>query len=286
MKLTRPILRYHGGKWRLAPWIISHFPPHRIYTEAYGGAASVLLRKKRSYAEIYNDLDGEIVNLFRVLRDPMQARELIRLLRLTPYARSEFEMSYLADGDPIEQARRTIIRSFMGFGSTLTGKWSTGFRSGSKRSGTTPAHDWRNYPEALEMAIKRLQGVVIETPPTVAIDVVRTHDTPETLHYVDPPYPTSTRQGRWAGNAYRHETSDDDHRGMAQILQSLQGMVIISGYPSDLYDIELFPDWQRVEKDARADSAGKRTEVLWLSPSTSNALGKRLQLSLIDGIVA
>lgn len=90
-EVVRPLLRYHGGKWRLAPWIISFFPDHRIYTEAYGGAASVLLRKKRSYAEVYNDLDGEIVNLFRVLRNPAQARELIRLVALTPFAREEFE---------------------------------------------------------------------------------------------------------------------------------------------------------------------------------------------------
>lgn len=285
MKLTRPILRYHGGKWRLAPWIISHLPSHRIYTETLGGAASVLLRKERSYAEIYNDLDGEIVNLFRVVRDPMQGRELARVLSLTPYARSEFDAAYLPAGDPIEQARRTIIKSFMGFsGAGITGKWKTGFRANSNCSGTTPAHDWQHYPEALEMIIERLQGVVIENRPAEQIMIA--HDSKKTLHYVDPPYPTSTRRGKWADNAYRHEMSDNDHRNLAYILHDLMGMVVISGYPCDLYDIELFPDWQRVEKEAMADGASKRTEVLWLSPSTSNALGKRLQLSLIDGIVA
>lgn len=82
----------------LAPWIISHFPAHRVYVEAYGGAGSVLMRKPRAYAEVYNDLDGEVVNLFRVLRNPSQARELIRIVDLTPYAREEFDLSYLADG--------------------------------------------------------------------------------------------------------------------------------------------------------------------------------------------
>jgi len=110
---TRPVLRYHGGKWRLASWIISHFPPHRVYVEPFGGAASVLLRKPRSYAEVYNDMDGEIVNVFRVLRDPARARELERVLRLTPFAREEFELSYIRDEDPIEQARRTIVRAFI-----------------------------------------------------------------------------------------------------------------------------------------------------------------------------
>lgn len=281
-KITRPLLRYHGGKWKLAKWIISHLPPHRVYTETFGGAASVLLRKSRSYAEIYNDLDGEIVNLFRVVRDPMQGRELVRLLTLTPYARSEFDAAYLPSGDPIEQARRTVVKSFMGFsGAGITGKWKTGFRANSKRSGTTPAHDWMNYPEALGALIERLRGVVIENRP--AEQVMIAQDAPETLHYVDPPYPESTRQGRWAGNAYRYEMSDNDHRNLAEMLRDLRGMVVISGYPCDLYN-ELFPDWQRIEKSAFADGASKRIEVLWLSPSASKALdsSKSLQLSLFE----
>lgn len=266
---TRPALRYHGGKWRLAPWIISHFPAHRVYVEPYGGAASVLLRKKRSYAEVYNDLDGEIVNLFRVLRDPAQGRELTRLLKLTPYARTEFEASYLTDGDPIEQARRTVIRSFMGFSSTLTGTWTTGFRANCTRSGSTPAHNWRGYPDALEGIIERLRGVVIESQP--ALRVLARYDTPKTLHYIDPPYPSSVRSKRWSGNAYRYEMSDDDHRQLAEALHNLQGMVVIGSYPCDLYD-KLFPTWQRVQRIAYADKAGRRTEALWLSPSASEKL--------------
>ena len=273
MRIRRPVLRYHGGKWKLSPWIISHLPAHRIYVESYGGAASVLLSKERAYAEVYNDLDGEIVNLFRVLRDPAQARELVRLLRLTPYARAEFEASYLVAGDPIEQARRTITRSFMGFSSSLTGKWTTGFRSNTKRSGTTPAHDWRNYPEALEAIIERLRGVVIENRP--AVDVMRTHDSAETLHYVDPPYVIETRRGRWAGNAYRYEMSDDDHSELICVLNELQGIVVLSGYPNNLYDNLLLCSpmpWQRVQRRAYADGASERIEVLWLSPRTVEAL--------------
>jgi DNA adenine methylase len=277
--VKRPALRYHGGKWKLAPWIISYFPDYRVYVEPYGGAASVLLRKERSYAEIYNDMDGEIVNLFRVLRDPVQVRELTRLLRLTPYARSEFEVSYLTSGDPIEQARRTVIRSFMGFSSLLTGTWTTGFRSNSNRSGSTPTHDWRNYPEALGGIIERLRGVVIENRP--ASQVMITHDTKETLNYIDPPYPSGTRHERWSGNAYRYEMSDDDHREMAEVLHGLHGMVVVSGYPCELYDVELFPTWQRIQRDAYADGASKRTEVLWLSPNTTKALQQtKLQLVL------
>ncbi len=267
--IPRPVLRYHGGKWKLGKWINSHFPAHRVYVEPYGGAASVLLQKVRSYAEVYNDLDGEIVNMFRVLRDPAQARELVRLLKLTPFARSEFEVSYLSDGDPIEQARRTIIRSFMGFSSTLTGKWKTGFRSNSNRSGTTPAHDWRNYPQILEGIIERLRGVVIENKG--ALKVIKTHDGRQTLHYVDPPYPLDTRNERWGGAAYRHDMNDDGHRELAEVLTGLEGMVVLSSYPCNLYD-ELYAGWQQVSRDTYADGAIPRQEVLWLSPRVSEAL--------------
>ncbi|TJV23013.1 MAG: DNA adenine methylase, partial [Mesorhizobium sp.] len=144
---TRPVLRWHGGKWLLAPWIIEHFPAHRIYVEPFGGAASVLLRKPRAYAEVYNDLDGDVVNLFRVLQDPLGGGELMRRLELTPFARAEFELGWDATDDQVERARRLIIRAFMGFGSNAhsdmgRGHKTTGFRANSSRSGTTPAHDW------------------------------------------------------------------------------------------------------------------------------------------------
>jgi DNA adenine methylase len=128
---TRPVLRYHGGKFRKAPWIIGHFKPHRVYVEPYGGGASVLMRKPRADFEVYNDLDGDVVNVFRVLRDRRRSRALEQLLRLTPWARAEFELSYEASDDPVERARRTIVRCFMGHGTTSRRKNRTGFRAGS-----------------------------------------------------------------------------------------------------------------------------------------------------------
>lgn len=279
----RPVLRYHGGKWKLARWIMSYFPTHRIYVEPFGGAASVLLQKPRTYAEVYNDLDGEIVNLFRVLRNPSQARELVRLIELTPYAREEFELSYLADGNPIEQARRTVTRSFMGFGSAAATMQSTGFRANSNRLGTTPAHDWMNYPEALRVIIQRLRGVVIENRP--AIKIIEHHDNSKALFYVDPPYPMSTRsRKRCKDPCYRFEMTDVEHRELAEILHQVEGMVVISGYACDLYDNELYDSWHRVERNTYADGARKRTEVLWLSPRTWQALQAGAGLPLFEGV--
>ena len=266
--LSRPVLRWHGGKWRLAPWIIGHFPPHRVYVEPFGGAASVLLRKLRSYGEVYNDLDECVVNLFRVLRSPDQAQSLLDLLTLTPFARAEFEGAYERSDDPVEEARRLIIRSFMGFGSDGHNREvKTGFRANSNRSGSTPALDWRNYPQALKSIVDRLSGVVIERRD--AIEVMGQHDGPKTLFYVDPPYMPETRsdksrRGKIRYHAYAHEMSANEHRGLLEAIGTLQGMVVLSGYPSPLYD-GVLDGWRRIEKQTFADGARPRTEVLWLN---------------------
>lgn len=169
--ITRPVLRYHGGKFRLSDRLIGLFPAHNVYTEAFGGGASVLMQKPRSYSEIYNDLDGEVVNVFRVLQDRKKAVRLEAALRVTPFARAEFELSYKHTRSEVEKARRTIMRSFMGWGSDsisrmkashagfntrISSTMSTGFRWNANRSGTTPATDWKVYPNCVPMFIDRL----------------------------------------------------------------------------------------------------------------------------------
>lgn len=267
----RPALRYHGGKWNLAPWIISFFPAHRVYVEPFGGAASVLLRKPRAYAEVYNDLNGDLVQFFRVLRDPAQAARLIELVRLTPFARDEFEVAYTPSPDPVERARRMLVRAFMGFGSTsVICAHKAGFRANSNRSGTTPAHDWANYPDAIVAIVERLRGVVIEHRDALAC--MRQHDAPTTLHYVDPPYVHSTRSFKRtrAKTVYTHELMDADHEALADGLKQLTGMVVVSGYRCELYDT-IFSEWERHDKQAFADGARPRIESLWLNPAASAA---------------
>lgn len=262
MKVSRPLLRWHGGKWMLAPWTIGHFPEHRTYTEVFGGGGSVLLRKPRSYSEVYNDLDGDVVNLFRVLRAPHLADSLISAIRLTPFAKEEFNGASVHTDEPVERARRLVIRSLMGFGSNAHNiAIKTGFRSNSSRSGTTPAHDWANYPDKLAAIVHRLRGVCVENRD--AAEVLAQHDGPSTLHYVDPPYPHETRaDGR---GDYAFETTTEGHRNLAAVLHGLLGTVILSGYPCDLYDKDLYADWHRVERVALADGAKKRIEVLWMN---------------------
>lgn len=275
--VTRPLIRYHGGKFRLAPWLISHFPRHRTYVEPYGGGGSVLLLKQRTYCEVYNDLSSEIVNLFRVMQDMKTGIELKRKLFYTPFARLELEVSREVAMDPVERARRMIVRSFFGFGSASANiEFKTGFRSKSQRSGTVPAHDWMHFPDCLDAIIERLRGVVIENRP--ALELLELFDAPDVLFYLDPPYPRSTRYLGENTECYEFEMSDDQHRELASALSTVKGSVVISGYACDLYDLELFSDWTRIQKDVAGNGGHggvARIEVIWMNAAATRARAQR-----------
>lgn len=274
---ARPALRYHGGKWRLAPWIISHFPvlaAYDCYVEPFGGSAAVLLRKERSPIEALNDLDGDVVNFFRVLRDCPE--DLIRVIELTPFSRREWEAAEEMTDEPVERARRFYLRSY-GSISGPTSQWRTGWRRQKSltRSSrgvvemTTAAQLFADVGH-LHVVAARLRGVFIEDRP--AIDLIQEYDGERVLFYVDPPYPAESRR-RWKATAYRHELSIGDHRELAAVLKGSKAMVVLSGYRCELYE-ELFPagEWLTVQKQARTNGNGMATEVLWLNAAAQNAL--------------
>lgn len=261
----RPVMKYFGAKWSLAPWIIGHFPAHRIYVEPFGGGASVLMRKPRAYSEVYNDLDGEIVNVFRILRSDFDA--LASALRATPYSRDEYDLAWTPATDPVEMARRTLVRSHMGMGDATTGQSKTGFRARSEHSGTSKSENWRTWLDALDSFHDRLMGVVIENRD--AKEVMLQQDGEATLHFVDPPYVHASRS---ASANYRFEMTDEQHAELCAFLASLKGMVILCGYENPIYDRL---GWATVTREAYADGAmsGKkdRVEVLWLNPAAEKA---------------
>lgn len=263
INIARPALRYHGGKWKLAKWIISYFPQHDSYIEPFGGAMSVLLRKPPAKIETYNDLNEDVVNFFKVLRERPQ--ELIRAIELTPYSRTEYALAQQPSDDPLEHARQTFIWSWQGRGRpglSEPGGWR--FMSRDTR-GQTPTDDWNNI-DHLWKIVERLKHVQIESDD--ALRVIRRFDDPRALFYVDPPYLSKTRSNRWGTSAYRYEYSDEQHIELNRLLMQVQATVIISGYPSELYD-SLYTGWQRVEREGQVDrgSNGKRktTEVLWIN---------------------
>lgn len=280
LKIKRPLIRYHGGKFRLAPWLMQFFPPHRIYCEPYGGAASVMLLKEKAYAEVYNDLDGDIVNIFRVLQSEKASKRLIELIELTPFARTEFELAWLPTEDAIERARRTIIRAQMGFGSCGATKGTTGFRSDTSRRYTTAQMDWLKYPDCLPPIIERFKSVVIENRP--AIQVINNQDSEETLFYIDPPYMHETRVMKSKGY-YQFEMNDEQHIELLDVIKKIKGFVVLNGYSSPLYESHL-AGWKRFQTFSRASAfrgSVLRTEVVWLNQACHQAL-KQVQGSLFQ----
>lgn len=274
--IKRPVLRYHGGKFLLAKWIISHFPDHSNYVEAFGGAGSVLLQKPRSKSEVYNDLWDCVVNVFRVLRDPEMASQLEKLLTLTPYSRTEFLETYAetrAD-DPVERARKTILRSFGGFGSAaVSSEYRTGFRANHRSNGANCAMDWMNFPRHIQSFVDRLSGVVIEN--RNYSEILKQQDSDNTLFYLDPPYVHETRSIDRKNGTYYFEMTDQDHTNMAKLAHEVKGMVIISGYDCPLYK-SLFGDWTAVHKKTLADGARPRIETLWINAAARGKLGRKL----------
>ena len=265
-------LNYLGSKVRLAKWVQAFFPPHLLYVEPFGGGAGVLLNKPRSKVEVYNDLDGDVVGFFRVLRDPDLSAELIRRLRLTPYARAEYDCAWKTEsGDAIERARRLFVRSWCGVGS----KGSTGSKAGFRRDGPVAADEAGLFAygvDGLADVAERLRSVVIECQE--ALEVMAHYDSPETLFYLDPPYNAKGIQ------LYRNGI---DHESLLEACLSLEGFCIISGYRSDLYADRL-AGWhvERLETKVACFRHKPVTECLWISPRTWQALHRRRPIPLLE----
>lgn len=263
----KPLVPYHGGKGRLASWIADLMPRHRVYLEPFAGSAAVLLAKPRSTHEILNDVDGNVVNFYRVLRE--QPENLERACRLTPYARDEFAAADLHDDsiDELERARRWWVRtnqSFAHTGTDATG-WATSIKRGSNNARTV-----LNRIDRFAGAAERLATVTIENRD--ALELISEYSTPDGVVYADPPYLLSTRSAmqRRPGGDYAHEfASDDDHRALADVLHASPAAVFLSGYHSPLYD-ELYGAWPRTERrvlrrtsNGRSASQAHVVEVVW-----------------------
>lgn len=258
----KPALRFYGGKWSLAEWIVSHFPhgfEHMHYVEPFGGSAGVLLWKPPSFLETYNDLDSRLVTFFRVLRD--RREELIQTLESTPFSREEYRASGDPTPDELETARRVFISLYQSIGGT-PGRLS-GWRVQRAKDAryTSSANEWVRAVDNLDLIAGRFRAVQIENLP--AIELIRRTDSPETLFYVDPPYPMETRGSK--GRSYSHEMSVDDHRRIAETLAGVRGFVVLSSYRTGLYD-DLFSNWVRVDRETRTNSGGSAVESLYLSP--------------------
>jgi DNA adenine methylase len=256
---------YYGGKSGMAPLIVGLMPAHRVYMEPFFGSGAVLFAKPPSRFEIVNDLDGDVATFFRVLRD--RPHELEQACRLTPYARAEFRGADLAEHLPdLERARRFWVRVNQSFGKTA-GK-QTGWSITTARTQSVVA-SVQGRIDRFHACASRLAQVAFEScDATGLVDRLATHDT---LIYADPPYLAETRRSARATVAdYGVDMGDEErHRRLAEVLHATPATVILSGYPSPLYE-DLYGDWWRREIHVRVHASnsvnaerGERVEVLW-----------------------
>lgn len=250
----RSIINYPGAKWGLANMIVNLMPPHRSYLEPFFGSGAVLFNKTPSAIETVNDIDGDIVNFFNVIRECPQ--DLAERISFTPYSRDVFNDAHENRGeDPLDKAYRFAIRSRMGHGFKTYEK--TGFKIDVyARERSYCVDTWNRMPKDILAAASRLKNVQIENRP--ALEVIRNFNHDNVLIYADPPYLLSTRGGK----QYKHEMTEQDHIDLIAALREHKGYVILSGYPSELYDREL-RGWNKLTKRAYNQNSDARTEVLW-----------------------
>lgn len=242
------------------PWIVDYFPlgyEQMTYLEICVGSGATLFQKRPSILETINDLDDNVINLFKMIRT--RGKELAELVRFTPYAREEYSQSYESGGgDDMERARRFLVRCWMAIGTKSSDR--TGWRSVMNPKDPHPSEQWSNVPDRILLVAERLKNVQIERQP--ALELMDRYKRPDVLVYADPPYLLATRKGK---RIYKHEMTDADHAALLEVLDGHPGPVLLSGYPHPLYDNRL-KHWRRVTKLVKAEAGKQRTEVLWINP--------------------
>ena len=263
--MIKPILKYPGAKWRLAPWIVGYFPEHKHYLEPYCGSAAVFFSKPPAAHEVLNDIDSSIVNLFRVIRS--RGEELAYAIDMTAWAEEEYHIAEedCTDSDDLEHARKFLIRCWQAHGTNTHPGTKSGFRHNGLRGRALPTQQWKQLPERILATIDRLKEAEIRNRP--ALELIAYYNAPDCLIYADPPYILSTRFSR---GHYTHEMTDDEHIALLNALDVHRGPVVLSGYDHPIYNSRL-QGWHKVSTPLLVEHAYTRTETLWLNQKAAGA---------------
>jgi len=274
--MQRNPIKYYGGKQKLSILLLDYIPEHEVFVEGFGGAANLLIRKGPSVSrlEVYNDINKDVVNLFRVIRNVGLFDEFARRVALMPYSRDEFDRClkiYRSETwSRLSRTNRATIYFYLlrsSFSAVMT-SWSFSVVG----RGMAP----RAYLSAVDLLPElrdRLSAVQFEN---ISFDrLLTTYNSPETFIYLDPPYLGSTRAN---DDVYKHEMTKKDHKKLLGLIRQSESKILLSGYESKLYDKAL-KDWNReeVEVTAVGSRAGRtrgmpegakaptRKEVLWFN---------------------
>lgn len=262
------VLKYPGQKKTIARWIISHFPPDyrkMVYLEPFFGSGCVFFAKARSNIETINDIDGEVFNLFLQIRE--NPEELIRKLESTPWSRDDYVLAHEECGEPLERARRFLVRAWFSIGSSARGLNGNGMRFSIKDiNGGFPSF-YEKLPDDIRKAALRLRhtpGHIVQIENADALRLMAKYDRENVLMYLDPPYMPETRAKR---RQYRHEMDGEGHAALLEKASASKAKILISGYNSDLYQ-KYLKGWNSDTVSAFDESGNKRTECLWFNYDT------------------
>ena len=255
---SNAVLRYPGAKWRVAGFILQHMPRHHSYLEPFFGSGAVLFRKTPAPIETVNDINCDVVNLFRIVRE--QADTLAEYIAGIPYARQVYEEALYVNESTsdLERAVRFLVMAWQSYGACMDGKNCGWKKDVVGREASYAVRNWNRLPSWIVAAQERLKQVQIENQD--AFQLIRQFNSPKVLIYCDPPYMLSTRSCK---TSYRHELDDSAHEELLYLLNKHSGIVMLSGYANELYDM-LLRDWVRYDIDTVITSGSKRMESLWI----------------------
>lgn len=270
----KPVLKYPGSKWRIAEEIVARIPEHHTYLEPFFGSGAVFFSKEPSRIEMINDLDNNVPNLFRCIRDDPDS--LARIVATTPYSRHEYERAFASneEQDDFQRAADFLTTCWQGHGFR-----TNGYRVGWKndvhgRESMYALRNWYNLPEVILETAERLRCVQIDNRP--ALEVIKRFNYPDVFMYIDPPYILGTRTAK----QYKHEMTDADHEELLDVLKSSEAMVMISGYESELYD-SMLKGWHKEQFRSNAEYGGNRVETVWMNYERQYTLGENEQMAFI-----
>lgn len=251
-------MKYPGAKWRISDWIVSHFPTqYQNYIEPFFGSGAILFTKPQSVNEIANDIDGQVINLFKCVRD--HGEKLAYLVEMTPYSRQEYYESLNTDAsNDLERARKYLVRLWQAYGAKTchNSGWSH-----SRYGQVYRTRYWNLLPDRITSIIDRLKTVQFEN--CCALELIERCNRPDTLLYLDPPYPGNTRDKSYYKNELLQEK---DHFDLLQLAKRHKGFVVISTYDNELYSEEL-AGWVKHNKKTYTHSGASRIETIYLSPN-------------------
>lgn len=258
------ILNYAGSKWNMSQKIIDLMPEHKAYVEPYAGSLAVFFNKDKDILETINDIDGRLVNMYEQMRN--NPEELARVCDFTLYSRKEFENSLLVSNNPMEDARRMMVRCWFAIGGMVT---RDSFKRNISWNGPYNTYEWGDVPNRIFEASKRLKDAQIECKD--ALDLIQENNRKEILIYADPPYMGKVRTSK----QYVNEYTEEQYINLLEVLNDHKGPAILSGYETKLYTDHL-KDWHMVKQEVHVGITNlkktKKEEVIWCNFEPSGQL--------------